>query len=140
MRKTVVAIALLALAAPLRAQEYPSRPLQVFLPFPAGLVDILARGIAMTLETQLNQRVLVINRPGGAATLAMIALQQAPADGYSLNFTPVTPITIQTHRMKNLAFGRDAFTPVCQTFENRFFVATGPKSPFKDLAGLIASA
>jgi tripartite-type tricarboxylate transporter receptor subunit TctC len=138
--KQLYAVLALFTATSASAQEYPTRPISLYLPFPAGLVDILARGISMTMEPRLGQRVLVINRPGGAETLAMTVVHNAPADGYSFNFGPVTPLTIQTHRMKGLGFTKDSFIPVCQTFENRFFVAVGPKSPFKDIASLVAFA
>ena len=123
------------------AQEYPSRPLQMIMPFPpGGIVDIMGRGFAQALGTRLGQQVVVVNRPGAGLTIGMAAVGQAPADGYTMIYTPVTPITIQPHRMKSLAYTREQFIPLCQVYESLFFVAVGPKSPFQDLQSLLAFA
>ena len=138
--------ALLALAAalvapPTVAQEYPARPVQMVMPFPpGGIVDIMGRGFAQALGARLGQQVVVVNRPGAGLTIGMAALAQAPSDGYTIIYTPVTPITIQPHRMKNLSYTREQFIPLCQVYESLFFVAAGPKSPFQDLAALLAFA
>ena len=123
------------------AQDYPSRPLQMVMPFPpGGIVDIMGRGFAQALSTRLGQQVVVVNRPGAGLTIGMAAVGQAPADGYTMIYTPVTPITIQTNRMKNLPYARDQFIPLCQVYESLFFVAVGPRSQFQDLQSLIAHA
>ena len=123
------------------AQEYPSRPLQLIMPFPAGgIVDIMGRGFAHALGARLGQQVVVVNRPGAGLTIGMAVVGQAPADGYTVIYTPVTPITIQPHRMKSLPYTREQFIPLCQVYESLFFVAVGPKSPFQDIQSLIAFA
>lgn len=67
------------------AQEYPTRPLRIILPFaPGGGNDVMARMVAGKLGTVLNQRVLVDNRPGGGSVIASEAVLQAPSDGYTL--------------------------------------------------------
>jgi tripartite-type tricarboxylate transporter receptor subunit TctC len=131
----------LLLGAQAHAQEYPSRPLQMIMPFPpGGIVDIMGRGFAQALSARLGQQVVVVNRPGAGLTIGMAAVAQAPADGYTMIYTPVTPITIQPHRMKNLAYTRESFIPLCQVYESLFFVAVGPKSPFQDLRSLLDHA
>lgn len=123
------------------AQDYPSKPLQLLVPFPAGsTVDILARGFANAMTPKANQPIVIQNRAGGTMTIAMTALVQAPADGYTVLYTPVTPITIQPHRMNNLAYTRESTIPLCQNFENLFWLAVGPKSPFQSYAEVIAAA
>jgi tripartite-type tricarboxylate transporter receptor subunit TctC len=141
LRAAVFAVALAAVAAA-GAQEYPSaRPIQMLVPFPpGGIVDIMARGFAQPFDARVGQRVLVVNRPGGGLTIGMVGLAQAPADGYTVLYSPVTPITIQPHRMKNLAYTRETIVPICQTFENMFYVAVGPKSPFQNFQSLVAYA
>lgn len=139
---TGLAGALMIAAAPAaRAQDFPVRPLQMVMPFPpGGIVDIMGRGFAQALGARLGQQVLVVNRPGAGLTIGMAAVGQAPADGHTMIYTPVTPITIQPHRMKNLSYTREQFIPLCQVYESLFFVAVGPKSPFQDLASLLAFA
>jgi tripartite-type tricarboxylate transporter receptor subunit TctC len=142
--KSVIALAfavLLCAARAASAQDYPSRPLQMIVTLGAGgIVDILARGLAQEMDPRLGQRVIVVNRPGGGETIGMTALAQAPADGYTIAFTPVTPVTIQPHLKKDLQYSRGGFIPLCQTFDNKFFVAVGPKSPFRNFQELLAYA
>ena len=100
----------------------------------------MGRGFAQALGSRLGQQVVVVNRPGAGLTIGMAAVGQAAADGYTFIYTPVTPITIQPHRMKNLSYTREQFIPLCQVYESLFFVAVGPKSPFQDLQSLLAHA
>jgi tripartite-type tricarboxylate transporter receptor subunit TctC len=139
----VAAAAAIGLVAtvPARAQDYPARPVTLIMPFPpGGIVDIMARGFAQPLGQRLGQPVLVVNRPGAGLVIGMNAVAQAPADGYTLIYTPVTPITIQPNRPKKPPYTRDQFIPLCQVYESLFFVAVGPKSPFQSLAALLAHA
>jgi tripartite-type tricarboxylate transporter receptor subunit TctC len=136
----IAGVALMAASAA-HAQEFPTRPLQMMMPFPpGGIVDIMGRGFAQALSARLGQQVVVVNRPGAGLTIGMAAVGQAPADGHTMIYTPVTPITIQPHRMKNLAYTREQFIALCQVYESLFFVAVGPKSPFQDLPSLLAFA
>ncbi|MFM9968419.1 MAG: Bug family tripartite tricarboxylate transporter substrate binding protein [Burkholderiales bacterium] len=128
-------------STPVAAQDYPNKPLQMIVPFPPGsTVDIMARGFANSMDAKINQRVVVQNRPGAGMVIGMGALVQASADGYSILYSPVTPLTIQLHRMKNLPYSRDSATPVCQNFENLFWIALGPKSPIQSFQELIGHA
>jgi tripartite-type tricarboxylate transporter receptor subunit TctC len=120
---------------------YPSKPVQLIIPFPpGGSVDIMGRGFGQAFDSKLNQRVIVQNRGGAGLTIGMAALVQAPADGYTVLYSPVTPLSIQLHRMKGLAYTRESVIPVCQTFENLFYVAVGPKSPFQTVQQLLEHA
>ena len=67
------------------AQAYPSRPVRILVGFAAGgNFDIVARLIGQWLSEQLNQPVIVENRPGAGSNLATEAAIRAPADGYTL--------------------------------------------------------
>lgn len=73
------------LAAPALAQDYPTRPIQLIVPFAAGgPSDISARAIAESLGDQLGQPVVVENRPGAGANVGMQALLAAAPDGYTV--------------------------------------------------------
>lgn len=136
---TLAALSLVATTA--HAQDYPAKPIEVIVPFPpGGALDAMARQFAAALDTRFKQRTVVQNRDGSSTIIGMTALANAPADGYTLAFAPVTSITIHPHRIKKLPFGKDTFVPVCQTFENVFFVAGGANSRFNDLAAVIKEA
>jgi tripartite-type tricarboxylate transporter receptor subunit TctC len=133
-------LAAIAACGALAQDYYPTRPVQMLVSFPAGsIVDIMARPFAQIAEQTFGQRIVVVNRPGGSQTIAMNGLMAAPADGYNWVYTPVTPVTIHPHRMK-LAYTPESFIPMCQTFENVFYVAVGPHSPFKALRELVDAA
>jgi tripartite-type tricarboxylate transporter receptor subunit TctC len=122
------------------AQDFPNRPIQLLVPFPAGsAVDTMARPFAQLAARALGQPVVVVNRPGGTQTVAMNALLKAQPDGYTWAYSVVTPVTIAPHRMK-LEYTPDSFIPVCQAFEVILYVVVGPGSPFNSLSDLVEHA
>lgn len=81
----IAAAALMVWVPNAAAQTYPSRPITLVVGFPpGGGVDIVARQLAPQLEMQLGQRIIVENRPGAAASNAMIHVSRAQPDGYTL--------------------------------------------------------
>jgi tripartite-type tricarboxylate transporter receptor subunit TctC len=88
---TMLAVAL-ACAVPAWAQpgqdQYPSRPIKVVVPFPAGvLTDVVARTFADKLSTQFGKPVLIENKPGAGGALGVKAVATADPDGYTLLLT-----------------------------------------------------
>lgn len=93
-----LAAAALGLAAPLRAQAWPSRPLRLVVPFPpGGPTDGFARLYAAALAQQLGQAVVVENKAGASGALGTLEVKRSAADGYSLLFG-----TASTHALYNL--------------------------------------
>lgn len=143
--KSAFAIALgaltVAFAPAAWGQDYPAKPVTAILTLPPGsTVDVLARTFALQFEARLKQPMLVENKPGAGLMLGMQVVQTAPADGYTMAFTPATPLTIQPFRTKKLPYAVDGFIPVCQTFENTFMVAVPASSPYKDFRSFLAEA
>lgn len=130
---------LVAMACSAAAQGYPSKPVTILTPLPPGsTVDVLARAFSQQLSTRLKVPVVVESKAGAGLMIAMQSAANAPADGHTLVFTPVTPLSIQTHRHKNAGYTLDSFVPLCQTFENIFFLAVSSKSDAKDVRSLVA--
>ncbi len=72
-------------AASATAQEYPSRPVKILVPYgPGGATDIVARIVAQHLTSELGQSFIVENRPGANGNLALEAAAKAAPDGYTL--------------------------------------------------------
>lgn len=123
------------------AQAYPTKPLTAVVTLPPGsTIDVLARAFSQQVESRLKQTMVIDNKPGAGLMLGMQVVQAAPADGYTLAFTPATPLTIQPHRTKKLPYAADGFIPVCQTFENTFMVAVPASSQFRDFKSFLAEA
>ena len=100
--------ALLAMGLPgsAPAQTYPSRPVNVIVPFPAGgSTDWLARMLSQKLEQRLKGATFVVeNRPGGANVVAAVAVAKSPPDGHTLLMTTSTTMAINVSVFKNLAY------------------------------------
>ena len=81
----LVAAVLLAVALVANAQEFPSKPVRIVVPWPpSGNVDITARTVAPALGEALGQSVVVENRAGAAGAIGSAAVAKSPADGYTL--------------------------------------------------------
>jgi tripartite-type tricarboxylate transporter receptor subunit TctC len=76
--------------------DYPSRPINVIVPFPAGgVTDLSARALAESMERHLKQSVIVVNKVGGGTTTGGYALVSAKPDGYTLGFFPTGTIVAE---------------------------------------------
>lgn len=88
--------------------EFPERPLRLIVPFPAGGAgDVMARGMAKGLGTELGQQVIVDNRGGAGGIVAAEAVAKAPADGYTLFFG-----TMGTHAINPALYRRLPYDPI----------------------------
>src|SRR5882672_9591179 len=123
------------------AQPYPSRPVEMIIPFTAGSgLDVNGRTIATSLSNQIKQPVVVINRDGAAGTIGFSALAAAPANGYVIGFGPTTPISNAPYLVKDVRFDEDSFSYICQIFETVFVMAAGPDSRFKSAQDVLQAA
>src|SRR5262245_44677256 len=81
----VVAIALSWLTSAWAADNYPSKPIRIVIPYtPGGPIDAQARIIAKTIQARLNVPVVVESRPGANQIIGANHVAQSPADGYTL--------------------------------------------------------
>ena len=96
---------LVALAAPLaRAQDYPTRPITIVVPFtPGGTTDILGRMIGQRLEVRLGQSFLIENKPGAGSVIGANAVAKAVPDGYTLLMATSTSMAVDVTLYKEPA-------------------------------------
>lgn len=101
------------------ADSFPERPIELVVPFGAGgTTDVLARAFSKVMGKYLpnEQRLVVVNKPGGAATIGMGVVAAADPDGYTLAFTPSGPMEIMPHYGQT-NWGIENFEPVLSFLE-----------------------
>jgi hypothetical protein len=100
----LAALAMLA-AAPAGAQQYPSRPVTIVVPFAAGGgSDLLARLVAQKLEEKLGKPFIIENRPGAGTTLAAMQAVRSTPDGYTLMQATSTTMAINVSMQKKMPY------------------------------------
>ncbi len=137
----VAAVALL-LSPGAWAQTYPSKPIHILIPYaPGGIADIAARIVGAKLTEAWGQQVVVENRPGGNAFIAMTAAAKAAPDGYTLVMATVGDIAINPALFKDMPYDveRD-FVPIAQVSDAPMVLAANAATPYKTVADAIAGA
>jgi tripartite-type tricarboxylate transporter receptor subunit TctC len=136
------ALALLMLAGrPAAAQEWPTKPVTLVVPFAAGgTTDLVGRPLAQNLAARLGQSVVVDNRAGAGGTIGAGIAAKSPPDGYTL-FLATIAHTIAPGMYKNLSydFVRD-FDPITVVAEVPNVLIVNPSVPAKSAADLVAYA
>ena len=139
---SIVALVAVFAAAPVQAQQYPSKPVTIVVPFAAGGgSDLLARLVAQKLEEKLGKPFIIENRPGAATTLAAMQVVRAAPDGYTLMQATSSTMAINVSMGKKLAYEplKD-LVPVALLSSSPFFLVVNKDLPVKSVADLIALA
>jgi tripartite-type tricarboxylate transporter receptor subunit TctC len=137
------AVSLAALAGtPARAQDYPSKPITIVVPFAAGSgTDQLARIMGQIITSEYKVPVVVENKAGASGFIAAQHVAKAPPDGYTVLMTTNTTHAANEHLYKKLPYDpvKD-FTPVTLLGKGQMLLMVNPASPVKSVADLIALA
>jgi tripartite-type tricarboxylate transporter receptor subunit TctC len=124
------------------AQSYPTKPIRMIVPWPAGGgVDTAARIIAQPLSERLGQPVVIENKPGAAGNIGTaLAIQEKP-DGYTLLMGSLSPNAVNPHLYTNLGFDpvKD-FSFVARVYTVPSFLVVPASSPAKSAQELVALA
>src|SRR5882672_2329207 len=131
---------LLLLSLNVNAQDFPNRnPIEITVLFPAGSSsDVTARMLADGMAKALEQRVLVVNRPGAGGAIGYKHVQAQKPDGYSLVWSSNSIST--TYHSGQLPFDYQAFDAVARVLVESVVVAVRADSRWKNLNELIAEA
>jgi tripartite-type tricarboxylate transporter receptor subunit TctC len=136
-------LGLLTVLQPVAAQEaYPNKPIKFLVGFGAGSgTDILARIVAQEMSSVLKQPIVVENRPGASAQIAAAAAAKAPPDGYTLFFSPSSPMVVNPHVYKSLSYNPlTDFTAIGGVGVYPWILAVDPKLPIHTPKELVAYA
>src|SRR5439155_24386736 len=131
---------LLLVAGNAFAQSWPTKPLRVIVTFsPGGSSDIVARLIAIPLQTELGQTVVVDNRPGAGGTIGALEAARAAPDGYTLRLSNRSPISISPAMQDEPPYDPvKGFTHVSYIGSVANVFVVQPSVPAKNMAELIA--
>jgi len=122
-----------------QAEEWPTRPITMIVPFPAGgSADVVARLVAAELSDKLKQQVIVDNRAGAGGNIGGAAVARAKPDGYTLLFTTPGPGANNKLLYKDLPFDPEKdFTPIVQVADSPLIMVASTQTPIKSMAELI---
>jgi len=145
-RQAILRAALLCAAATVTAAAsaqggYPARDVELVVPYSAGgSVDAMARAFSQEFGRILGRQVVVQNRDGAGGTIGVGAVAAAAPDGYTVLFSPSSPLTQAPFLLGKVPYDVKDIQPVCQIFENPFVIAVLEDSPLKSLDDLLGRA
>jgi tripartite-type tricarboxylate transporter receptor subunit TctC len=125
-----------------RAEDYPTRPVTLIVPYPpGGGIDVFARLLQNPLEQRLGKPIVVENRPGAGTTLGAAAVAKAAPDGYTLLYGTPSSLAVSVSVFKSLPYdpAKD-FTPIALTGNSAFVLLVTPSLPVQSLADFIKLA
>src|SRR6185437_16954083 len=132
MRRFVLVIFALLIAAPAFAQSYPDRPVRIIVPTPAGgPVDVMARLLAGALPASLGQNVFVENKPGAGNTLGSRLAAEAAPDGYTLMVSAASGLIMSPMIYSTAGYDASSFAPVALIAETPQLLVVNPQLPVK---------
>ena len=123
----------------LAADDFPSRPIQIVVPFPPGAIDVYVRIIAASMAQTLSGPVIVENKSGANGFIGTQAVADAKPDGYTLLATATSSIVLGPLVSSNARFKvqRD-FTPISGLYKSPMILVVRKSLPVKNLEELIA--
>lgn len=138
----MVVASLALVVTPLFAQDYPTKPILLVVPFaPGGSSDFLSRLIGAKLTEAWKQQVVVESRPGGAGNIAMEAVQRAKPDGYTLILGHVGTLAVNPAMFATLPYDPvKGFIPVSMIATVPTLLVVNPNLPVKDFKEFVALA
>lgn len=142
-RPIVAALLIMLAALPAAAQEaFPSRPVRIVVPFPAGgPTDILARVIAQRMQEDWSQPVVVENRPGANTVIGAVQVARAAPDGYTLLAAMDTTLVMNPATTRNLPYDPfHDFTAVTLAAKNTSLLTVQADDGPRTVADLIGRA
>ena len=122
----------------IKAEEYPSKPIKILVPFQIGSVtDIIARLVANSLSFKLKQAVIIENKTGAGGIIAGVTLLNSSPDGYTLGLL-VAGNSIQTWVVKDMPFDiRKDFLPITEIYSGYSVLLVSDNFPSRTLNDFI---
>ena len=125
-----------------RAEDYPTKPIRIVVPYPAGSSgDVITRQLGKLLSEKFSQSVVVDNRPGANGIIGAQVVAQAQPDGYTLLLATGSVLAMNPHLVKDLGFNAQKdFAPIIVVSRAPTLVVVSAASPYQSLKELIEAA
>jgi tripartite-type tricarboxylate transporter receptor subunit TctC len=127
-------------AAPAVAQEFPSKSIEIVIPFaPGGISDLLVRAVAPKLQEEFKQSIVVLNKPGANGNTNTASAMKAPPDGHTLIQTPLSTLaTNPTLYGDKLPYNEKDLVLVSPLATLPLFLVVHPSIPVKNVKEFVA--
>jgi tripartite-type tricarboxylate transporter receptor subunit TctC len=130
-----------ALALPVAAQTFPSKPVRIIVVYPpGGTSDAVTRLLAEKLSASLGQQVLVENRGGAGGAIGMDAMAKSAPDGHTIAFSAISPLTLLPHVGKVPYDAPREIVPLASVMYSPVYLLATPAFTGKDFADVAAQA
>lgn len=144
VRWTAVMLSFAGLAATAAAQEYPTKPITMIVPFPpGGVADITGRPTAIALEKVFKQPILVVNRPGAAGAVGNAQVAKSAPDGYTI-LMALSSISVipEAERVcgRSAPYELNQFAPIALISADPTVLAVRSESPYRSVKDIIDAA
>jgi tripartite-type tricarboxylate transporter receptor subunit TctC len=132
----------IATGVPAQVQTYPTRPIRIIVPTPAGgPVDVIARLLANYLSSTLGQSAVIDNRPGAGNTLGSKEAAQAEPDGYTLLYSSASGLVLAPMLQKNAGYDPlVSYDPIALVAQSSNILVVHPSLPVYSVQELVAYA
>jgi tripartite-type tricarboxylate transporter receptor subunit TctC len=141
MARVVAAFLLLALSMSAMAQDWPSKPVKIIVPFPPGQgADIVGRLLAERLTPVLGQQFIVDNKPGAGSMIGTALAAKAAPDGYTLFIGGTSAMVINPHLYQKLDYQLADFAPITNVALLPMVICVTPSLPVHSIQELVALA
>ncbi len=140
MRPVALALIFATIAAGALAQEFPTKPIRLLIPFPpGGGTDFVSRVVANKLADTLKWNVVPENRPGASGNIAIEATAKSPADGYTIVMGQSDNMMLGPWLYPNVGYDTvKSFVPIVQVSRTSLAMVSAAKSPLASPADLVA--
>ncbi|MGB6534648.1 MAG: tripartite tricarboxylate transporter substrate binding protein [Xanthobacteraceae bacterium] len=137
----IALLAFVVVAAPARAETFPSRTIRIIVPYAAGgSIDLTARVIAKHLQDSAGQSVIVENKPGGNAAIGIDDLMRSEPDGYTLIILSDSPVTINVHLSRVNYDPLTDLVPIGRLVSSPLILTANAKAGIASISDLVTAA
>lgn len=142
LRRGLAAACLVLVAGAAFAQNYPTKPIRVIVPFPAGGgTDIIAREVTNKMATTLGWSFVIENKPGSGGNLGVDAVAKAAPDGYTIALGQSSNLAINPSLFSKMPYDSvKDLAPIGLVASSPMVMVVGADSPFKTLADVVAAS